>query len=68
VKEINGHDFHELLNCFASLPIETEKPNIIIAHTLRGKGVSFMEDKIEWHFKSPTQEEYEKALKEIDLL
>ena len=66
VKETNGHDFQGLLNSFASLPMETAKPNIVIAHTVRGKGVSFMEDKIEWYYKFPTQEQYEKAIKEID--
>lgn len=67
VKEINGHDFQQLLNVFSSLPIENGKPNAIIAHTVKGKGVSFMEDKIEWHYLSPTQEQYEIALKEIDI-
>ena len=67
VKEINGHDFQELLNSFSSLPIENGKPSIFIAHTIKGKGVSFMEDKIEWHYLSPTQEQYEAALREIDL-
>jgi len=67
VKEINGHDFQELLNSFALIPLETTKPNTIIAHTIRGKGVSFMEDKIEWCYKFPTLEQYEKAIREIDL-
>ena len=66
VKEIDGHDYQELLWAFESLPIESGKPSMIIAHTVKGKGVSFMEDKLEWHYKSPTYEQYEIAIKEID--
>ena len=66
VKEINGHNHEELLDAFASLPLETGKPSVIIAHTIKGKGVSFMEDKIEWHYKSPTQDQYRIAIEEID--
>ena len=42
------------------------KPKIIIAHTIKGKGVSFMENKLEWHYKSPNQEQFELAIREID--
>jgi transketolase len=38
---------------------------MIIAHTVKGKGISFMENKLEWHYKSPNQEQYEIALKEL---
>ena len=68
VKEIDGHNYQELLSAFESLPIERSKPSMIIAHTIKGKGVSFMEDKLEWHYKSPTQEQYEIAIKEINEL
>lgn len=66
VREIDGHNYQELLSAFESLPIVRGKPSMIIAHTIKGKGVSFMEDKLEWHYKSPTQEQYEIAIKEID--
>ena len=66
VREIDGHNYQELLSAFESLPIERGKPSMIIAHTIKGKGVSFMEDKLEWHYKSPTQEQYEIAIKEIE--
>lgn len=66
VKEVNGHDFQELLNALGSIPIKSDKPSIVIAHTIKGKGVSFMEDKLEWHYKSPDQQQYEMAIKEID--
>ena len=62
VIEVNGHSFEELLNAFE---VKTTKPKMIIAHTVKGKGVSFMENKLEWHYKSPNQEQYEMALKEL---
>jgi len=62
VIEINGHSFEELLNAFG---VKTAKPKMIIAHTVKGKGISFMENKLEWHYKSPNQEQYEIALKEL---
>ena len=42
------------------------KPKMIISHTIKGKGISFMEDKLEWHYKSPNKEQLEIALKEIE--
>lgn len=66
VKEVDGHDFQELLSALESIPIKPNKPSIVIAHTIKGKGVSFMEDKLEWHYKSPDQQQYEMAIKEID--
>lgn len=65
-KEINGHVFQEISDALETVPIEHGKPSVIIAHTIKGKGVSFMENKLEWHYKSPTQEQYEMAINEID--
>ncbi len=65
VKEINGHNFKELEKTLLRMPFKKDSPNIIIAHTIKGKGVSFMEDKLEWHYKSPTKEQYDLALKEL---
>ncbi len=65
VKEIDGHNFTDIQKTFASLPFKKGKPSCIIAHTIKGKGVSFMEDKLEWHYKSPTQEQVELSLKEL---
>jgi transketolase len=45
--------------------LQHNKPKIIIAHTIKGKGVSFMEDKLEWHYKSPNDEEFMIAKKEL---
>jgi len=68
VKEINGHDYEEIEKTLSFIPIVKKKPTVIIAHTIKGKGVSFMEDKLEWHYKSPRQEQYELALAEVEKL
>jgi len=63
--EVDGHDFNHLFKTFENIPFSTGKPNIIIANTVKGKGVSFMEDKLLWHYRSPDDEEYKKALEEL---
>lgn len=65
VKEIRGHDFPSLIDTFSSVPFERKKPNCIICDTVKGKGVSFMENEIRWHDKYPDEEEYKKALMEL---
>lgn len=65
VVNINGHDFNEIRNAVASAKATYDKPTLIIAHTTPGKGVSFMENKFEWHGKPPNQEEAKLALKEL---
>lgn len=65
VKRINGHNFKEILNALKKIPFGKNKPNIIIADTIKGKGISFMENKCEWHYKSPNQEQYNQAVKEL---
>ncbi|MCX6764119.1 MAG: transketolase [Candidatus Nealsonbacteria bacterium] len=66
VKEINGHNFSEIQNAFSKIPFEKNKPSLLIANTVKGKGISFMEDKLEWHYKNLNKEDYKKALKELD--
>ena len=66
VREIDGHNFPEIDRAFSKIPFEKDKPNLIIAHTVKGKGVSFMENKLEWHYKNLTKEKYQEALKELD--
>jgi len=66
VKEINGHNFQEIENALSELPFEQTKPSLVIAHTVKGKGVSFMEDKLEWHYKNLDEALLEKALRELD--
>lgn len=65
VLEIDGHDFNQIYDAFKKSKTVKEKPTIIIAKTIPGKGVSFMENKFEWHGKAPTKEEGEKALGEL---
>ncbi|MBN2127651.1 MAG: transketolase [Candidatus Diapherotrites archaeon] len=65
VIECNGHEMSEVLNAFEKAKKEKVKPSVIIAHTVKGKGVSFMEDKAGWHGKSPNEEEKCKALEEL---
>src|SRR2546425_2894973 len=66
VREIDGHDLGEVLPALVSVPFEKTRPSCIIAHTVKGKGVSFMEDKLLWHYRPPNDEEFEKALAELE--
>lgn len=66
VKHVDGHDFIQLKKAFDSMPFEAGKPSLIIAHTVKGKGVSYMEDQLKWHHGVPSDQEYETALQELD--
>ena len=57
VREVNGHDLEELEKVFSLLPFSKNKPNAIICHTIKGKGISFLENNLEWHHKSRLKEE-----------
>ena len=63
VKEIDGHDHNQLIMAFSSY--SENKPLVIIAHTVKGKGVSFMENKVEWHYKNPDDIQLALALSEL---
>jgi transketolase len=65
--EINGHNMAEILQAYEEAKTAKGKPTIIIAHTIKGKGVSFMENVVDFHGRAPTKEETEKALKELGL-
>lgn len=65
VFEVDGHDFSQLLDAFDKARRVKEKPAVIIAHTIKGKGVSFMENNVDFHGKAPNAEQLEKALKEL---
>lgn len=65
VLDVNGHDFDELRNAFNQAKNEKGKPTMIIAHTIKGKGVSFMENNYVWHGTAPNDEQYETAMKEL---
>jgi transketolase len=65
VRQIDGHNLGEIDEAFSSVPFQDGRPSCIIAHTIKGKGVSFMENKLLWHYRSPQGEEYEAALAEL---
>lgn len=65
VFKINGHDFSDLNNVLIENK-KNGKPKVIIADTIKGKGVSFMENKLEWHYRSLSKELYEEAILEIE--
>jgi len=64
-KDINGHDHHLLRSALLDNPKWDKRPSFVVAHTVKGKGVSWIEDKVEWHYRSPSDEELEKALEEL---
>lgn len=64
VQQINGHNFEEIINALNSL--SSDKPNCIILDTVKGKGVSFMENELLWHYRCPDEGEYYKALQELE--
>ncbi|HSC55045.1 MAG TPA: transketolase [Phnomibacter sp.] len=66
VREVNGNDIDELRAAFAALPFEKGKPSVIIAHTTKGKGISYMENELKWHHGVPNKEQYEQAIAELD--
>jgi transketolase len=66
VIEINGHKTREILSAYDEAKTVKGKPTIIIAHTIKGKGVSFMENVVDFHGRPPTKEEAERALKELE--
>lgn len=63
---INGHDIEEIIKAFEVAKNIKGKPTCIIAKTTKGKGISFMENQVEWHGKSPNEEQYTQAIKELE--
>jgi transketolase len=63
---VDGNNVAELAALFESLPFEPGKPNLVLAHTVKGKGVSYMEDSVSWHHRVPTDAEYATALMELE--
>jgi len=66
--EIDGHDMNSLVDILTNIPDGSDKPVAVIAHTIKGKGISFMEDDNNWHYRIPTQEEVLMSKKELGLL
>jgi transketolase len=65
VREIDGHNTPQIEETLANVPVEANKPTCVVAHTVKGKGVSFMENKLLWHYRAPDKEELSKALVEL---
>lgn len=65
VQEINGHNFEEIINAVKNTKVQN-KPSLIIANTIKGKGISFMENQYAWHGKASNEEEYNKAIIELN--
>lgn len=62
---VDGNNIEQLIDAFETAKLTKEKPTMIIAKTIKGKGVSFMEGKAEWHGKAPSEEEFKQAIKEL---
>lgn len=67
VREVDGNNVSALVEVFDSLPFTPGKPNLVLANTVKGKGVSFIENTHKWHHRVPSDEEYTTALHELDL-
>ncbi len=66
VREIDGHDLEQVLAALHAVPFEAGKPSCVVAHTVKGKGVSFMEDRLLWHYRNPSADEAAQAIAEIE--
>lgn len=64
-KEVDGHNFEELEKALSSVASEKEKPSVVICHTIKCKGIPFLEDKLESHYHHLTKEDFENSLKEL---
>lgn len=66
-REVDGHDHEAIRDAFSTIPWEPGKPSALIAHTIKGKGIDFMEGNIAWHYRSPSEEQLADALKQLEL-
>jgi transketolase len=65
-RELDGHDLAALDGALSGIPFESGRPSCIVAHTVKGKGISFMENKLQWHYTAPKGEELTRALAEVE--
>lgn len=65
VKEVEGHDHAALTSALGTTPWSPEKPSMLVAHTTKGKGVSYMENEVEWHYRTPNAEQLAEAISEL---
>lgn len=65
VKEIDGHNYEQILDALSVMPFESDKPSVLIAHTIKGKGISYMENTVSCHYKCVADDKIEDAYKEL---
>ncbi len=65
VREVDGHNHDAIREALSSIPWEVGKPSVLIAHTIKGKGVDFMENSLQWHYSSPKGEQFTSALLQL---
>lgn len=66
VRELDGHDLSAVEQAVTQVPFQSGRPSCIVAHTVKGKGVSYMENKLLWHYRAPMGDDMTKALAELD--
>ncbi|MGJ0510287.1 MAG: transketolase [Methylocystis sp.] len=66
VEEVDGHSHAQLLAAFGRLPFTAGRPSVVIAHTIKGKGVSFMENQVAWHYRTPLGADFDAAIAELE--
>lgn len=67
VYEVNGHDINEISRVFDASFYKTRNPKVVICRTVKGKGVSFMENNLEWHYRPPNSDDLRKAVRELEI-
>ena len=65
-REVDGHDMPALVEAFDAVPFARGRPSALVAHSVKGKGVSFMEDDLDWHYRPPDDEQLRRALAELE--
>ncbi len=68
VRTVNGHDLDDLTGVLSTTPFETGRPSLVLARTVKGKGISFIENAADWHHHVPSDAEYVAAMQELDVL
>jgi len=67
VKHVDGHDIEAMTALFDAVPFKKDRPSLVIAHTIKGKGISFMENELKWHHGVPNEDQYAIAMQELEL-
>ena len=66
VREVDGHDHAAVREALQGVPWEPGRPSCLIAHTVKGKGVDFMEDRLAWHYQTPRNQQYDEAVRQLE--